>query len=371
MAEDWAGGRGWNSDDSAPSGSSPASEACTISTDLAPEGHSAEFGASPIADGGFQQSWSPREVGCPWNDPSAFAPASGDDQELFYYGVEHRNPAAEFFGRQAPQSIPSSSTMAPVATHHPYIGADPLVLAGSDALATLNGRSHPDASAVAAGHMMTKPAAAAVQPAMQVDTGHLPAMVQGSVAAWPFGGPSDPTQFIPQHPVIKQQLNLQQRQQPPLATAEQLLQPRRLSQSAASQQVAAESDPANTCPFCSLDLPNGKTRQRRMLKRERQRPKFGRWWRQAGYSGPKYCQRCSEVFRDHIMRQKPNSASCTRNNPCDDCTKVLRHFDKSGQVLWDGFDTRAASNKAKVVEKRKQHQLGESAATPPAQKFKT
>eukprot|EP01043_Picozoa_sp_COSAG02_P079057 COSAG02_NODE_18101_length_961_cov_1.013921_1_plen_66_part_10 len=66
MAEDWAGARAWSSDDSAASGrSSPESEACTISTDLAPEGHRTEFGAAPIVDGGFQQSWSPREVGCP------------------------------------------------------------------------------------------------------------------------------------------------------------------------------------------------------------------------------------------------------------------------------------------------------------------
>ena len=70
------------------------------------------------------------------------------------------------------------------------------------------------------------------------------------------------------------------------------------------------------CPFCLGDGWNrdGRTRQRRVIEssRKRKTPKMGRWWRQFGYDGPKYCQRCSEVFRDHIMRQKQNSAYCTR-----------------------------------------------------------
>jgi hypothetical protein len=70
------------------------------------------------------------------------------------------------------------------------------------------------------------------------------------------------------------------------------------------------------------------------------------------------------------MRQKPNSAQCSRENPCDDCAKVLQHFDiKSGQALWDAFDKRAATNKAKVVEKRKNSGAGSgNPAQPLAQK---
>lgn len=59
------------------------------------------------------------------------------------------------------------------------------------------------------------------------------------------------------------------------------------------------------------------------------------------------CQRCSEVLRDHIMRQKPNSARCTRDQPCDDCLKVLMHFSVSGEALWDKFDERAQHNRLK------------------------
>jgi hypothetical protein len=145
------------------------------------------------------------------------------------------------------------------------------------------------------------------------------------------------------------------------------------------------------CPFCTnrslsngpAEVPaGGRTRQRRELKSERKTPKWGRWWRQLGYNGPKCktsqahayelmarmhpnsanahactnpdasldiadCQRCSEVLRDHIMRQKPNSALCTRAQPCDDCKKVLEHFMLSGDALWAKFDERAQQNKLK------------------------
>jgi hypothetical protein len=56
------------------------------------------------------------------------------------------------------------------------------------------------------------------------------------------------------------------------------------------------------------------------------------------------CQRCSEVLRDHIMRQKPNSALCNRDRPCNDCSKVLEHFSLSGSALWHTFDERAQQN---------------------------
>jgi hypothetical protein len=49
---------------------------------------------------------------------------------------------------------------------------------------------------------------------------------------------------------------------------------------------------------------------------------------------------------------------------------VLRHFNKSGQVLWDVFDRRAMSNSAKAVEKRKQQHLDRSVAQPPVQRAK-
>eukprot|EP01050_Picozoa_sp_SAG11_P005071 SAG11_NODE_342_length_10454_cov_11.233079_3_plen_397_part_00 len=65
------------------------------------------------------------------------------------------------------------------------------------------------------------------------------------------------------------------------------------------------------CPFCmdgkppNSDIPQ---RNRRKIKGGRRKVKFGRYWRGLGYSGEQYCQRCSEIFRDHLIRQHSNSA---------------------------------------------------------------
>lgn len=123
-------------------------------------------------------------------------------------------------------------------------------------------------------------------------------------------------------------------------------------------------DAACACPFCqgAGATTGGKTRQRRALTRERKTPKVGRWWRQFGYEGPQYCQRCSEVFRDHIMRQKRNSAECSRESPCDDCFKVLQHFDVNGQDLWSRFDERAKRNRQKRSQNASNSSDGQRAA---------
>jgi hypothetical protein len=94
------------------------------------------------------------------------------------------------------------------------------------------------------------------------------------------------------------------------------------------------------CPYCATcdkdhgadsgdeneSQPQIKTRQRRKTKKDRTVHRFGKWWRGIGYSGDFYCQRCSEVFRDHLIRQKSNSANCSRLSPCDDCAKLLVFF---------------------------------------------
>ena len=51
-----------------------------------------------------------------------------------------------------------------------------------------------------------------------------------------------------------------------------------------------------------------KQRATRKMKRLRSENKMGFWWKKYGYDGPRYCQRCSELFRDHIIRQFSNSA---------------------------------------------------------------
>ena len=125
----------------------------------------------------------------------------------------------------------------------------------------------------------------------------------------------------------------------------------------------------NSCPFCDggmgcppttggetvgAEQPGSRTRQRRCIKSDRKSYKLGRWWINFGYSGPKYCQRCSEVFRDHIIRQIQNSAQCARDRPCDDCLKVLANFQTTGPQLYQIFDEQAQKNliKKSVREQR-------------------
>ena len=107
------------------------------------------------------------------------------------------------------------------------------------------------------------------------------------------------------------------------------------------------------CPLCDdgehfegpLDVANDDSqphqqqrRRRRHMRNGRAKNKMQRWWKKYGYqgvtcreasleraplgfawpqhshvrdrfAGPAYCQRCSEIFRDHIIRQISNSVS--------------------------------------------------------------
>jgi hypothetical protein len=120
--------------------------------------------------------------------------------------------------------------------------------------------------------------------------------------------------------------------------------------SSRSTEQPESMEPAVPCPFCTengeddeLVSDGRKTRKRRRKAVSRTTQRHGRWWQTLGYDGPAYCQRCSEVFRDHIIRQKPNSAECNRNNPCHECAKVLAHFSSgtgNHTQLWDAIDAR-------------------------------
>jgi hypothetical protein len=106
------------------------------------------------------------------------------------------------------------------------------------------------------------------------------------------------------------------------------------------------------CPFCQCEGEDKiesdlKQRRRRHMKRERSRLKLGKWWKSYGYEGPKYCQRCSEVFRDHIMRQLSNSAGCGREHPCTDCTRVLEWLPKPAAAAFERIDQIGAKREAK------------------------
>ena len=133
---------------------------------------------------------------------------------------------------------------------------------------------------------------------------------------------------------------------------------------AQSETKAAQRQAEKPCPFCKSEAEQEteterKTRMRRKRDMPRKRQRFCRWWRAAGYDGPPYCQRCSEVFRDHLMRQSPNSAHCSRKNPCDDCARVLPSFRRTtDEELWARFDERNTMNKAKLEQKAlKKHSL--------------
>lgn len=139
----------------------------------------------------------------------------------------------------------------------------------------------------------------------------------------------------------------------------------------AAQPIVAES--GKLCPFCKSD-PNSaeslaaeKTRTRRRRDVPRKRQRFGRWWRKAGFNGPPYCQRCSEIFRDHLMRQAPNSAQCSRVCPCFDCARILPSFTTGPngmQDLWDRIDAQNSMNKEKQATQKNAQSSSEDSPPP-------
>lgn len=120
--------------------------------------------------------------------------------------------------------------------------------------------------------------------------------------------------------------------------------------SSSGRQPEGAEEPQQPCPFCTdsgeddeFECDGRKTRKRRRKAVSRTTQRHGRWWQTLGYGGPAYCQRCSEVFRDHIIRQKPNSAECNRDHPCHECAKVLAHFSAgtgNHETLWGVIDAR-------------------------------
>ena len=84
---------------------------------------------------------------------------------------------------------------------------------------------------------------------------------------------------------------------------------------------AALQHKGGLCPFC------GEHHKR-----------FGRFWRKFGYDGPAYCYRCSCVFRSHMLTCKMASDKCTREAPCDRCSKMLVHFSKPHAEMFAAMD---------------------------------
>eukprot|EP01051_Picozoa_sp_SAG22_P013221 SAG22_NODE_1456_length_4385_cov_12.667289_6_plen_233_part_00 len=99
---------------------------------------------------------------------------------------------------------------------------------------------------------------------------------------------------------------------------------------AAAETACKEPEMGQTCIYCGVGPdtnPNDSTQlqehshdmnartRKRWQKKDgvpRKAHRIGNWWVGYGYVGQPYCQRCSEVFRDHLIRQKSNSANCSR-----------------------------------------------------------
>ena len=120
---------------------------------------------------------------------------------------------------------------------------------------------------------------------------------------------------------------------------------------ASSADTELPSPPAGPSPSSA-----GAGVQRRALrkvKRGRSINKVGKWWKMYGYNGPPYCQRCSEVFRDHIIRQISNSANCSRANPCTDCTQVLKYLPHPHEEVWAKMDRTKQARGARAAKQSK------------------
>ena len=125
--------------------------------------------------------------------------------------------------------------------------------------------------------------------------------------------------------------------------------------SPAHHLMGADGEPA--CALCGMSskplpeeariLPEANDdghRKRRRMKKSRSSNTLGKWWRKYGYCGAAYCQKCSEIFRDHLLRQISNSAHCSRKCPCVDCQRVLcKMGNQTLEQLWAKVDAGAAS----------------------------
>jgi hypothetical protein len=72
------------------------------------------------------------------------------------------------------------------------------------------------------------------------------------------------------------------------------------------------ADEPRVCPVCEREC----TAQHR----------FGQFWKSFGYDGPAYCNRCSSVFRAHMLIGTVAEKRCSAQAPCHICKAVLAHF---------------------------------------------
>ncbi len=128
-----------------------------------------------------------------------------------------------------------------------------------------------------------------------------------------------------------------------------------------------ESDEGTgTCPFCLAEVKNSceAPEQDARSPPARQPGRFARYaprtnarksyrltlyYCKFGYQGPRYCRACAESFNSHLLRQAVRSqrAACTRSDPCEQCTMILRHFDTPKEELFEEVDAARCRKKTK------------------------
>ena len=108
-----------------------------------------------------------------------------------------------------------------------------------------------------------------------------------------------------------------------------------LSRGTYSRPGASSGDgPAIACPLCSRTYHGG----------------LGTFWRKFGYDGPPYCTSCSASVRNHIIRRRGTRAKCSREDPCSDCERVLRHFADDRATVYKRMDEEQSEPKKRMSQ---------------------
>jgi hypothetical protein len=89
----------------------------------------------------------------------------------------------------------------------------------------------------------------------------------------------------------------------------------------AAERKAKTKHNGGCCPLCN-----------------EQHDRLSRFWRKFGYGGPPYCLRCAELFRSHQVTCSVKSETCSRDKPCQRCSKVFVHFTKDKQASFAAMD---------------------------------
>jgi len=67
---------------------------------------------------------------------------------------------------------------------------------------------------------------------------------------------------------------------------------------------------------------------------------LGQYWRSMGYRGPAYCSGCSNTFRNHLIRRRGQPRTrCSRESPCNACSRILEHFEGDHETAFASMDT--------------------------------